>query len=621
MPPQVDYAKLAAQHGGKVAAPAAAPAAVDYGALAREAGAVTPPAAAPAAQPEAERPWYAPVTDLVTQLQSLNPVAIAKGVHHAVTSPIETLQGMGQQNADLFKKAEDSFKGGDYATGSRHLISYILNGIPGLGHRLDEAADDFQRGDYAKGAGKTLDASVATLGPVALKNVQGVRVPGLGGTRLNPQEQAAVQFGEARGVPMDAATATGRPIVSVVQKRVSDTMGGAGVAEKVKGRQADALARVGNELADQAHPTAVDAVGAGQGVRDAVTGRIQTLHKEAGAAYDALRQFEASAPAQTRSPHPGAPVQSMKLAVDVRPARAALEPLYRQLMREKELVGVLQGGKARTLTALDSLMGGPDFAPLSVVDSALGDLKAMSRGADMPELRTGGQATAAQAVQALDRQVRATAAQAGPNVIKALEDGRKATVSKYQAADVLDTLSSEPRKVFDMLTTRKDGAIERLRAVAKEAPAELPKIGRAYLDEMMQKATAEGGFAHADALFAEWQKLGADTKRLIFKDPAVVRNVDNFLLLAKRINQNPNPSGTARVATVFNVGSIAAGYPLAKLFYTKRGIALLRKGLTIPVGNKAATTAYAAELSRALGEGATLAPAAVEAEGREPKAR
>jgi hypothetical protein len=582
------------------------------------------PASAPAPQPQAptaeDRPWYAPVTDLVTQLQSLNPVALVKGVGNAVSHPVATVQGMGQQNEALFRKAEESFKAGDYATGARHLVSYVLNGVPGLGQRLDEAADDFQAGDYAKGVGKTLDASIATMGPAAVTKVRGVQVPGLGGTRLNPTEQAAVQFGESRGVPMDAATATGRPIVSVVQKRVSDTMGGAGVAEKVKAGQADALARVGGELADAAHRTVVDPVRAGEGVRAAVQDRIRSLHQEASTAYDALRQFEAAAPAQTRAPHPGAPFQSMKLAVDVRPARTALQPLYQQLMREKELVGVLQGGKARALTALDSLMNGPDFAPLSTVDSALGDMKAMARGAEMPELRSGGQAAAAEAVKQLDQQVRATAAQAGPNVIKALEDGRKATVAKYQAADVLETLSTEPRKVFDMLTTRKDGAIERLRAVAKEAPGELPKIGRAYLEDLMTKATAEGGFGHADALFADWQRLGPETKALIFKNPTLVKNVSDFLLLAKRIAANPNPSGTARVLTALNVSSTLPSYALAQLFYSPRGVALLRKGLTIKAGNKTAATAYVAEVSRAIEEGAKTAPAVADSrdQGKKP---
>lgn len=610
-----DYAKLAAQHGGAPAAPAK----TDYAALAKETGGSAKPAEATAAKPE-ERSWYAPLADFVSQLQSLNPSAINDAVQQTFWHPVDTVKGMARANGDLWKKAQSSFESGDYQEGVRHLGNYLFNAVPGLGTRLDQAGDDINNGEIVKGIGKTFDASIATMGPAAVSRIRNVSVPGLGGSRLNPQEAAAVSFGESRGVPLDAATATGRPIVSIVQKRASDTMGGAGVAEGVKANQATALARVGGELADQAAPAAVDAVGAGQGVRDAVTGRITQLHKEATTAYDSLRALEQKQAGiiqqhgGIQAPQGAAkPFTTVPLAVNVAPAKAALTPLYQQLMREKELVGVLQGGKARTLTALDSLLNGPDLAPLSVVDGALGDLKAMARGAEMPELRTGGQASAAEAVTHLDAQVRARAAEAGPNVLKALEDGRSATVKKYQAADVLDTLSSEPRKVFDMLTTRKDGALERLKAVQREAPAEIPNVGRAYLEELLNKATSEGGFDHADALFADWQKLGPQTKQILFKgNQGLIAELDNYFLLAKRIAANPNPSGTARVLTAMNLSSTIPTYALAKLLYSPKGVRLLRKGLTIQAGDKAATAAYTAEVSRMAQEAGQLAPAAAQ---------
>lgn len=554
--------------------------------------------------------------DYLGELQSLNPMSYVRAANQATHHPIETLRGIGKAQAVPLQRAEEAFKKGEHVKGLAHTLYWLM---PLIGPQLSNAGEDFSKGEVAKGLGKTTDVALQVAAPAAVAQARNVRVPGLGGSRLNPAEQAAVQFGESRGVPLDAATATGRPVVAIGQKRVSDSMGGAGIAEKVKGQQAAALERVGGELAVQAHPKAVDPVGAGQGVRDAVTGRIQQLHGEATTAYETLRKIESSTPAQTRAPHPGAPFQSMKMAVDVRPARTALEPLYKQLMREKELVGVLQGGKARALTALDALITGPDFAPLSVVDGALGELKAMARGAEMPELRTGGQATAAEAVKHLDAQVVATARQAGPNVIKALEDGRAATRAKYQSAEVLDTLSAEPRKIFDMLTTRKDGAVERLRAVAREAPAELPKIGRAYLEDLLQRATAEGSFGHADALFSEWQKLGAETKRLIFKDPKLVANLDSYFLLAKRIAQNPNPSGTARVMTFFNLGSTIPSYALAQLFYSPKGVALLKKGLSIPITSKAAKAAYVAEVGKATGEAGMLRPALAADDNQEQK--
>lgn len=601
---QVDYAKLAAQHGGETVAQP--PTTVDYAALAREAGAgTTTPAGAQPTTPAPKSMWDSAI-DTLSELQSLNPMSYVRAASQATYHPIDTLKSvLGAQGVPL-ARAEQAFKEGDYTRGVAHTLYWLL---PLIGPRMSDAGEDMTQGEYAKGLGKTLDVGLQIAGPAAVSQLRKVSVPGLSGTNLTATEQAAVDFGNKRGVPLDAATANGRPIVAIGQKRVSDTMGGAGVAEKFKAGQAQALTRVGGELATQTHPTMIDPVGAGTEVRGAVQGRIQQLHGEATRAYEQLRQIEASAPAQTLPTTPGAPPQAMKLAVDLKPARTQLQPLYDSLLRERELVGTLQGGKARALVALDTLMRGPEYAPLSVVDGALGELKSMARGAEMPELRNGGQSTAAEAVKYLDAQVRATATQAGPNVIGALEKGRAATVAKYQAADVLDTLSTEPRKVFDMLTTRKDGAITRLRALEKETPAELPKIGRAYLEDLLQRATADGSFKHADALYAEWQKLGDETKGLIFKDPKLVANLDSYFLLAKRIAQNPNPSGTARVMTFFNIGSTVPAYALARLFYSPTGVALLKRGLSVPVSSQAARAAYLAEVTKATGEAGMLRPA------------
>ena len=124
---------------------------------------------------------------------------------------------------------------------------------------------------------------------------------------------------------------------------------------------------------------------------------------------------------------PGAPL--LGSAVDVgMPVHLAvekqmLEPLYTRLKRESELVP-LQGDKGRALVALDRLMNGPDVAPVSVVDAALGDLKTMARS-EIPELRTAGQGVAAAAVKRLSAAVDRAVAKAGPEAVEALEAGRR----------------------------------------------------------------------------------------------------------------------------------------------------------------------------------------------------
>jgi hypothetical protein len=312
------------------------------------------------------------------------------------------------------------------------------------------------------------------------------------------------------------------------------------------------------------------------------------------------------------------------IPVDIAPTRAALRPIYDDLVRENALAP-LQGGKRTALVALDRLVNAPDSVSLSTADAALGDLKALARGASMPELRTQGQGIAARAVAQLERQVTNAAVKAGGHVYAELQTGRAATRAKYAAADVLEELHSEPVRAFRQATLAKDAGIVRLNELAKLAPSEIEMIGRAYLDDLLTKAGEEGGFSHGARLFADWQRLGTKTKGLLFKDPSLVRDLDHFFLLAKRLADNPNPSGTAFQLTRTGEAALiltnpAAGVPLtiagaglSKLLHSPRAVRLMTQGLRIPIGARGAAATLGAELSKLAREaGVELAPAAVE---------
>lgn len=271
--------------------------------------------------------------------------------------------------------------------------------------------------------------------------------------------------------------------------------------------------------------------------------------------------------------------ESQKLAVDLRNIKKGpLKAIHDDLRAQNESVAFQDGtGKAKALRALDKLMAGPDFQPLSVTDKVLGELKSMARGADMPELRTQGQGIAAQAVKELDAAVRERALRAGPQVLKALEEGRAATTQKYAVSDVLDMLSGEPGQVFRQLTQGKDVGLARLRAVEKLAPKEMPNVARAFLEDLMQTATQEGKFGHADKLWADWNRLGGETKRKLFPKPGQIEALDNFFLLGKKINENPNPSGTGTMPKL-NFTELLAAIPAkaaAKIMLTPEGVKYL----------------------------------------------
>jgi hypothetical protein len=289
--------------------------------------------------------------------------------------------------------------------------------------------------------------------------------------------------------------------------------------------------------------------------------------------------------------------QTLALPVAVADVQAALKPIHARLLQESQL-SPLMGAKAKALTVLDRFVNGPAHVSLSTAEGVLSDLKGASRGAAMSELRDVGQGSAAYAVKALSKAIEDSAAERSPEALSAIEEGRSAVKAKYEVADLLKEMRDEPVQTFNKLTARNDTNIGLLRRVRDVAPQQMPVIARAWLENQLDLATREGGFAHVDRLWSEWGKLGKETKQALFPSPGQAQALDQFFLLAKRLGENPNPSGTAHVSTVFNFVSQIGTYPLAKLLYTKRGVDALTRvmrleGMRIPGPNPAAVSGAA----------------------------
>ena len=197
------------------------------------------------------------------------------------------------------------------------------------------ASSYVQGGDPTTGA--VPSGAIPVLGAGARAGVNAV----LGGVRHTPAEAAAVQFAQANGIPLDAATATGRKIVEIVQKRASDSLGGAGVAEAAQSAQEAALKRTGERLAKRVHPRPITPEQAGSGVKQAVETVISRYAKAADEAYDTLRQIEAD-PSSLRSVTMKVAktdasgvtkmvdeIVQMPLPVNLKKVKAMLKPVYR----------------------------------------------------------------------------------------------------------------------------------------------------------------------------------------------------------------------------------------------------------------------------------------------------
>lgn len=265
--------------------------------------------------------------------------------------------------------------------------------------------------------------------------------------------------------------------------------------------------------------------------------------------------------------------QEMGFPVDLKSVKVILQPIYDQMTRQ---MPITQQQANPGLKAIENIVKGDDFAPLSQADRDLGAIKAVARS-------HGGLAKVA--AQKFEAAIQQAVGYAPPEVRATLQRGREATIAKYTATDVLERLHAEPVKTIDQLTAPRDTAITRLRAVAEQAPEQIPGVSRAYLEGLLEKPQK----------VAEWSKLGAETKATLFPDPGHVQALDQFFKLTDRISKtNVNPSGSGYMAAMGAQGGMMIWSPItqvpmqigaavvAKLLRSEAAVDALTQGLRMP---------------------------------------
>jgi hypothetical protein len=571
----------------------------------------------------------------------------------------DRIPGLGTVSAALRGGAAGMVEGaGDLASGFTSPIGIALTlaglggegaaarAIPGLKgilelpavRSLQRAAQAVGGGAFAAhGAGEVVNAP--TIGGKA-RGVVEVATGALGATSALRAGQvtrpaaavapdaAAIEWAQAHGIPVDAGTATGNLGVKGAQFMADRTLAGSIVAKRAHDATAAALTREGETLAGQSRGAAITAEEAGQGIRDALGSKRDAHSSLADAAYDRLRALEkdpkhqrqvrtGTKSVQTVTPTDavdagGQPVmqtvttrvpviETIGMPVDTRAAKASLRPVVEQM--ERQLPPTQQQANPG-LKALRNILDGPDYASLSQVDRDLSAIKAIAR-------QHGGLAKLG--VKTLEAAVQAAAARGGSTVVEALGRGRRATIGKVTTEAVIDALPGgkmeEPRAVFSRATAPHDSGIEFLRAIKTHTPQALPQIARAKLDELFSTGTQEGGFGHTDKLYADWKKMGAETKAVLYPEKGQVAALEHFFLVAKRLNENVNPSGTAQGVMRLSEGGALVTNPLA-FIAGEVGAAGLSTILHSRAGVKALTRLLSASRPAAATSTATLRTAA-----------
>jgi len=281
--------------------------------------------------------------------------------------------------------------------------------------------------------------------------------------------------------------------------------------------------------------------------------------------------------------------QEMGFPVSLGAVKQALRPVHEQMMRQLPLT---QQQANPGLKAITNILEGPDYGSLSQIDRDLGAIKKLAR-------ESGGLSKLA--VKKLEAAVQQAAQAGGPDVVKALQEGRQATTAKYVAESVLDRFKAEPVKTVQALTAPKDSAIVQLRSVLEQVPEQQPMLARAYLEDLLTKPQK----------VADWYKLGPETKRALFPDPGHAKALDQFFTLTDRISKkaNINPPGTGYMAWLGGQGVMLFTMPetavplqigsaaVAKLLRSPAAVRVLTEGLSMPVtAPPAARAAVAAKL-------------------------
>lgn len=607
--------------------------------------------AASAAAPAASRSWIDQLKDIPAGIWDSfvqggeGLIEATKVVGDTIAHPIETAKGnagvtkllgnIGSAQDTVRLKAEDAFKRGDYATGVRHVLNYLL---PVLGPGIDAQGDLAQEGQWGRATGQAIGTGAQLAAPSALKGA-GVKVtPRI--TNPNAAEASAMTYLEGKGVPVSAAARTGNPYVRGVQKAVDSTPVGAVVAQRADAATTKALQAESSNLAQRAYSSPIVPEQAGESLHSAVGATAARHATEADMAYSTMRQIE-QRPSSLRRVQVGTrnvdtgvvdangqpimraePVfDEVAMPANVSGIKAQLKPIFDDMMRWMEPA---KRNASAGFQAIKSILDGPDVIPASRAEAGLGGLKQLGREGSgrnaglakfvIPKL----QAEIDRAVGAVDQ-----------SALVELQKGRAATAAQYGTQAVLDQLRVEPVQAFGQMVYAKDAGIGLLRKVAKEAPGELPKIGRAYLEDLFSKAQAQGGWNGADGLFAQWQKLGPQTKHMLFQSPGMVDALDNFFLGAKKIAENPNPSGSAIVGFIGTGGTLAIMHPtvgvpvllgagaLSKLMHSPAGVSALMKGLRMPLKAPGAALA-AGQLLKMAGPGVRPIELPAAAENNQP---
>lgn len=391
--------------------------------------------------------------------------------------------------------------------------------------------------------------------------------------RLNPVEAGAVAFAGREGVPLSAGVKTGSQTIKGLEAGMKHMPGPAGVAEKAGAATEEAMSRVTSGMGARIEPTAAGtAVEAGESVLGNASRRINNYDTAADVAYTKLRKIAESKKTTVTTGSKNVKVgpygkstgsvpvtHDLAGAVDVRAVKdwatktaAEIEGTMLSNLGDKERATMQAALKQSSpgYATLRQIADAPDFMSVADADRNLSAIKELARNkmehsSVRAALRNKSQGLMAKTVPQLHFEIDRAVAALGPEAQKALLAGRTATKKKYELSSLIDQFSKEPVRAFEKLVMGKDRSIKLLNEIKTNAPETIPDVARATLEGIIAKASDQRGIFRGQRALADWNKLGKQTKELLFGGK--LQDIEDMFQLGSMIKLDANPSGSARV--------------------------------------------------------------------------
>ena len=547
----------------------------------------------------------------------------------------QMLQGLIESHADQYQKAKDALSQGNYVEAFGHSLATALPLIGPMSAHIGETFggtepvfDKYgnvvvpgQAPDIAQGLGQMFGLGLSELTPRVAPKL----VPNLGfESKLPPVQQQAIDYLKQEGVPLTAGQQTGSKFLRGTEQSVGHMPIGAQYAEEFGTGQAEAIKGLSSRLAEQAYPTPVSKYDAGQEAALALGGEIGNLNDQETAAYDRAWQDKDNpefakdvqvglerkpmidATGKPTGTMQNVPItESVQMPVDVR----WVKQIARQELPKLETLPAATQAQRAAVSIFRSALNGPDHITAEMGEEWLkgfkGELRTPKGKAVNPDLLDYSQGQSARIIPRLQQAVDTAVAETGDEAVEALRNGRALHAQKMDVADLADDLRKEPVQAFGQMTMAKDAGYDYLAKIASKAPDIMPRLGRAWLDNVFDLASREGDWRKAQTILNNWNDLGNKTKALMFPEPALRQSLERFFLGQKMTGIQLNPSGTALVTAtqkaMTNPLGWVQGYLGGKLLYTPRGIQLLLKSAENPPTTPAAAAALKSEARKTLG--------------------